>query len=341
MQKKILSLIEIASCVLVFMILFLLTPARLDRGVLSDATATSTVPDYQMEKLRYVSTRGTKAEMELYSTHAVFSHKEQLLDGEQIESYVYYKKNQKTKITGDQGQFDLTAQQLTLEGNVETINPDGFHMQSALLEYDAEKRYAKSPVKVHGFNQEGTIKIWANQADSYLDSTTANFYGDAITYYDAPGQERSKIRGDRAIVKRDSGKIEYYDNVLISEENIKSESRRAELFYASPTKTLKYIVAYDDVKIMQGKGRYTFSQVAEFFAPTDTVVLTGFPSFFDGVDTVNGNRMILHRSTGVVEVSEANAAFNQQQRLEEGPAEAQGRQGDSVSEEDLELLLEE
>ncbi len=64
----------------------------------------------------------------------------------------------------------------------------------------------------------------------------------------------------------------------------------------------------EDVKIREQDGRYTRSQVAEFFAPTDTIVLTGFPAVYDGDDAVTGDRITLYRSTKVVEVTATNAA---------------------------------
>lgn len=340
MWHRLVNLVIGFTCLFIFLIIVLFTPHRLDRGVLSASTMRSTVPDYEMQKLRYVATKGLKTDMEVFADQAKFSHKEQALDGLNVSSLIYDEDNNVTKVKGDTGFLDLEKSLLTLEGNVLSRNHDGFQMETEQMFYHTDTRLARSDVEVFGYNEERTMQLWGDTAESDLNSQVAVFRGNAKAYFDNPENERSKIRGDVAFLRRGEAKVDFLGNVLISEENLKSESKRAEVFYGKQTKTLKYMVAYDDVIIRQENGRFTQSQTAEFFAPTDTVVLTGFPSYFDGADTVNGDRMVLHRSTGVLEVTEANAAFNERKNPTDAAAASTGND-EKIPEEDLELVIEE
>ena len=78
--------------------------------------------------------------------------------------------------------------------------------------------------------------------------------------------------------------------------------------------------------------------MAEFFAPTDTILLTGFPSVYDGDDAVTGDKITLYRTTGVVEVTAANAAGAQIHGTGKGSGKKTGDQAPSLNKEDDELI---
>ena len=90
-----------------------------------------------------------------------------------------------------------------------------------------------------------------------------------------------------------------------------------------------------DVKIAQEDGKYTRSQVAEFFSPTDTIVLTGFPSVYDGDDAVAGDKITVYRTTGVVEVTATNAAGSEPRA---GYKNKRGQTKPTLNKEDEELI---
>ena len=73
-------------------------------------------------------------------------------------------------------------------------------------------------------------------------------------------------------------------------------SETGDLYYSPRDKGIHYMSLNGDVKITQNDGKYTRSQVAEFFAPTDTIVLTGFPAVYDGEDAVTGDKITLYRT---------------------------------------------
>ena len=102
--------------------------------------------------------------------------------------------------------------------------------------------------------------------------------------------------------------------INLSARALVGTGENADLYYSKVDKGVRYMSMSHDVRITQEGGRYTRSQLAEFFGPTDTIVLTGFPAVYDGDDAVTGDKITVYRATGVVEVMATNAAGTQQQK---------------------------
>jgi lipopolysaccharide export system protein LptA len=184
---------------------------------------------------------------------------------------------------------------------------------------------------VEGETADGTVKIWGDRAESRIEERKAEFIGNARVHHTQGARGLTKIRGDRAILDRAQEEIWFEKRVQVEQDKVTGNSNRARLSYAPRERSVTYMSLLDDVKIREGK-RHTRSQVAEFFAPTDTIVLTGFPAVYHGDDAVTGDRITLYRATGVVEVTQTNAAASPGR---EGLAPARPR---PLTKEDEELI---
>lgn len=342
------ALNAVAWAVIVFST-WLLFPDQLDTGIVrSSAVDELVIPDYFMRDFRYASVRGQVREMEIFAETANFFFEDEKANGSKVVAYFFNINGERTKLIGDRGLFQLGNRQLHVEGNVLSESPDGFKMTGEIADYFANDRRLVSPVRVFGTTQNGDIKIWGDRAEGNLDESILRLFGNVLTDYQAPKADIMKIRSDRAVLNRGSSMATYYDNVKIDQATTKLTCAEANLFYAAKPTTskvepgnkrtaLRYLVAKKDVEIHESASRSSQSQQAEFFAETNSIVLTGFPSVYDGRDTITGDRLTLYRSTGVIEVSAANAAFSDTSGKRKGGATKSGH----LEGEDLELVIDE
>ena len=163
-----------------------------------------------------------------------------------------------------------------------------------------------------GESENEGVWIRGDSANASLDSNILYFNGNAKAKYKDIRYGDTRIRGERSHLNREENKIIFEKNVLIAQKDMTVTSDEASIYYFRNPETddrLNYMQAIRNVVIRQTDNRYSRSQLAEFFADSDTVVLTGFPSIYDGKDTITGDKLTLYRTSGVVEVTSANAAF--------------------------------
>lgn len=303
------------------------------------------VPDYLMRTLRYVSMQSGKQEMELFAKTGTVHLQEEVLYGDEIDSYFYNEHGEKTRLQGEKGVYRMQEQELRVSGNVRSLSPDDFAMVTEAATFDAAKRILKADVPVEGESQGKGIWMRGNSAESPIDTNIVYFRGDAKARYDDKKYGDTNVRGDFARLDRSKQKVVFNDNVVIVQKDLHVTSQLASIFYDSLDRTgnqLNYMQAEKDVVIRQSENRFSQSQMAEFFADSDTVVLTGFPSVFDGTDTITGDKLTLYRSSGVVEVNSANAAFlDTPQNLNSTRNPGKNANPDTLTAEDKELILDE
>lgn len=331
-----------AAAVFLFFTTWLLWPTQLDSGMTREATEDYVeLPDYHMKTFRYASVKGGRRELEVFSDNAVFFLDKQEAHGDKITAYFYNLTGEKTTLLGNEGVFHMGKQHLRVLGDVKSLSPDGFELQGTVVDYFSEKRLLAAPEPVYGVTQEKDVRIWANRAESEIDTNTVQFWGNVRTEYDTKKQGLMKVASDRAHLDRVGKVATYYDNVKVNQQKMEMTSAEASLYYgaeraaATSRNGVRYLVARKDVYIRETASRYSQSQQAEFFANTNSIVLTGFPSVFEGSDTITGDQLTLYRATGVVEVKAANAAFA------ESPQGRKKVSRDKLSGDDLELVVEE
>lgn len=320
--------LQVFSLLLLFLSFWIMWPSELDSNVLNSEGVTS-VPDYRMRNSRYVSVQEGKKNVEFYSDHSTFDLMEKWMTADKAIIYFYDPEEQKTKVTANQATFDMTKKIFYLNGDVVSISPEEFIMKSEKANYFVNLRTIIVPSPVEGVSKEKDMKIWGDRAESSLVTNIVKLFGHARTDYLDPHKGLTKITAENAELLRNDSIANYKNNVTILQKEIVVTGKYASLYFDRREKkakqkklelapevenqvnNIKYMNVTDDVKILEKDGRYTRSQVAEFFAPTDSIVLTGFPSLYNGDDAVTGDKITLYRTTGVVEVTATNAAAKQ------------------------------
>lgn len=338
------------SAVIILFAIWLLFPQVLDSGIVrSHEEIEVLLPDYLMRDFRYASVRGQVRDQEIFAKVANFYLAEERAEGDQVRANLYDASGAITRLEGDRGSFLVAKQYLKLVGNVRTESANGFLLSGTEAEYFLSERRAVANQPVEGRTRENDVRVWADTAVAKLDQQEVSFKKNVRTEYQPPKQEVLKIRSDRAVLEQKSQTITYFDQVRMDQGGLKMTSLEASLVYeekqpersadrAGPVETksrvnsVRYLLARKDVEIRESSSRLSQSQQAEFFLDTNSIILTGFPSVYDGRDTVTGDRLTLYRSTGVMEVTAANAAFAEKP--------SQNRQGSAeLSGEDLELVV--
>jgi len=113
--------------------------------------------------------------------------------------------------------------------------------------------------------------------------------------------------------------------VKVTQPNMKSVSRRAEVRMGGTNRKLRTVRALDDVKIeekphlaedatpaerrraLNTKPRYSTSGIAEFDGPRNLIILRDYPQVYQDRDTITGETIIVHRDSDLVEVDQSNA----------------------------------
>ena len=306
-MKKFQNILQTIALLLLFFTVWLQWPWELDTGPMIGANAT-VVPDYHMRQARYVSVRESKKDIEFYSDQAIFDLLNQVMTSDDVTIYFYNPEEEKTKVTAKHGKFLMEQRRFYLDGNVFSESPDGFHLKSEEAFYELPTRILTLSQPLYGESKDGNLKIWSDKGKSFLNTNIVELSGNVRTHHKEKKQGLTKIDADRAELHKIESMINYFFHVKVVQREITATGNTASLFYSKEPNSVKYMSINDDVKIVAKDGRHTRSQVAEFFAPTDTVVLSGFPALYDGDDAVTGDKITLYRTTGVVEVTATNAA---------------------------------
>jgi LPS export ABC transporter protein LptC len=327
------QLLRHASSAILFLTIWFLWPRELD-GYSLGRGGRASVPDYAMTNARYVSVKAGKLEVETHSQEASFHMNTGTMEATKVVAFLYNQSGQRTVTTADHGTFVMGERELRLRDNVTTLSPDGFLMKGPEVHYNLNKRLVTAPQPVAGETFEREVLVWGNRAESLLDENKVHLIGNARAHFVEKKRGLTKIRGDSAVMDRGEDKVTFRENVKVDQDKVVATSESADLFYSNRDKNVRYMSLNTDVKIVEEKGRYTRSQVAEFFAPTDTIVLTGFPAVYNGDDAVTGDKITVYRATGVVEVIATNAAASQQQ-----PSSKDGKNSSpTLTKEDEELI---
>jgi lipopolysaccharide transport protein LptA len=187
-------------------------------------------------------------------------------------------------------------------------------MRGPQVDYFMDKRKLLAPEPVEGETGDHKLQVWGDRAKSFLDEKTVDLDGDARAHFLDKRRGLTKVQGDSAQLDREKREVTFTDHVRVEQGSTTATSQLAHLFYDEQQRNVRYMSLLNNVEIREQNGEHTRSQVAEFFSPTDTIVLSGFPAVYRGDDVVNGDRITLYRTTGVVEVTATNAVGSPEQK---------------------------
>lgn len=328
---------RIASAALVFVSVWLLWPRELD-SVISSRLGVRTVSNYVLANARYTSSRQGDREVEALAERARVELTAREMHSEALTIWHWSGGVRKLKITADRGTQYMDQRRFHLEKNVVSEALDsGFFLKSEKADFLIATKKLEVPVPLEGWMKDDSLRLWGNRGEGWMERDEVWLYGDARTrHFDARHGE-TRVRGDEAQLLRKDERVNFFKNVKVEQAKVVGTGAEANLFYNQAGKgksQVSYLSLKNDVKIQDERQRYTRSQMAEFYAPTDTIVLSGFPALYDGDDAVTGDRITLYRATGVVEVTGTNAVGGQ--RLVDGASKKEP----DLTEEDKELLID-
>ncbi len=298
----------------IFTSLWVLTPTTLHPGNLENSSDNEfSVPDYRMKNFRYISTENNKKEIELYAAEANYFLKKQYLRSSHTVAYIYNEKGEKTEVTSNKGLFMIKDRYLELSGDVNSISQDSFRLAGEKIQYNINKRKISIPNPFSGELESQKLKISANSGSLDLNANTIAFQGRVSIVYKDPSHGIMSIKAQKTNLYRDQYRLVCTERVRLRQNKIKLSSDTLSLSYNSKLRSgrkgLKYMRASGNVIIKDNRLGYSRSQEAEFSRSTDAIVLKGHPSLYSKKGTVTGDTLILHRSTGVIEVKSTNASI--------------------------------
>jgi LPS export ABC transporter protein LptC len=300
------KILRALTAALLFFTVWFLWPRELDGT--GSGLAKSAVPDYSMTSAHYVSVKAGKLELETYAKEAAFNLTTHRMDAKSVVALIYNSADERTVVTADRAEFRMDERVLKLNDNVNSLSPDGFLLQGPEVIYTMKNRLLVAPSPVYGQTFLKEAQVWGDTAEASLDDKKVRLNHNARALYQESKHGATHMRGDSAVMDRVEGKVTFVKNVKVEQENVLATSEIGDLYYSPTERGIRYMSLTNDVKIAQPDGKFTRSQMAEFFAPTDTIVLTGFPAVYDGEDAVTGDKITLYRDTAVVEVTATNAA---------------------------------
>jgi len=255
-----------------------------------------------------------------------------------MKAYLYDSEGKITTIIGDESKYFLNKKDLEVFGNVKTLFPDGFELNSDYLRYKPEQHKIEIPrqYRAHGIGEENAgkrLEFFSKGLDYRMNESLV-LLNEAVHVTLSPIEPRADRKNatnahvpDTTVIESDQCLINRKDNlakftmdpnrptdqrfVHISQPHMLSRSRRSDLNYGDFSTLLNYMTAYEDVLIKDTSNpkslRYATGGRADFDNRRDVIVMTEFPQVYQDQDTVTGDIITIHRDTDIVDVEHSNA----------------------------------
>lgn len=99
------------------------------------------VPEYGIYKFKYVSVQNSEKQWRIESEKAFLYNPERMVHSRGVTAYLYDPDGKITVVTGQEAKYFMNKKDLEMYGNVRTLFPDGFLIESEYLRYKpGEKR---------------------------------------------------------------------------------------------------------------------------------------------------------------------------------------------------------
>jgi LPS export ABC transporter protein LptC len=301
------------------------------------------IAEYAVDKFHYVSVQSGEKQWKIEANKAFMYNPERLVHSHQVKAFLYDPDDSATLVTGREAKYVLNQKDLEIFGNVHTVFPDGFELQSEYLRYLPNEKRIVIPREyiVHGEGKQSDnqrmrfvsqgMDYKMGQAEITLpEAVHMTMTKDTPPLSENPqssnaskGTEKDDwtlIESDHCLIFRDRNLAHFtmYPHrpdkkrfVHITQPDLFSRSRRADLRYGAQSEALEYLTAFDDVLIKEtGKGdalRYGTGGRADFDNRHSLITLTIYPQVYQDGDTVTGEVIVMHRDTDIIEVKHSNA----------------------------------
>ncbi len=289
---------------------------------------------YTIDGFHYTALEGEKKAWEIIANQAVLYEKSRVVLAKNAKIKMFDSSEKVTDIVGDQAYYKMGQKDLEMIGNVKVIFPDGFWITTDKANYTGVNDSIVSQEKFYGetiSEKNEIMKIEGVGFRASKSSPIVNILSNAHGWMKKIGQQEvTEVRSDTATIDRKEKTADFRMDAREIQDNKFVESTQGTMFvksrrqfasYDSNTTTLKYLTAYEDVyikeldpeKIKDGL-KYATCQKADFITQKDKVILTGFPSAYQGNDILTGEVITVYRSENLIEVNQANAFHPQRQR---------------------------
>jgi LPS export ABC transporter protein LptC len=294
------------------------------------------IAEYTIDKFQYVSVQNGEKQWRIESDQAFLYNPEKLVHSRRVKAYLYDPDGKVTLVTGREAKYFMNKRDLELFGNVKTVFPDGFELDSEYLRYKPNDRHIEIPIQYAvagaGHQESGQIFRFKSHGLDYKMGQALIKLPKAVTVIldrnrpqtpETGGvPDSTKIESDHCLINRNTNLAKFTMDpnrpiktqfVHITQPTLFARSRRADLNYGSFNQVLQYLTAYEDVLIKEtGRKkeeslRYATGGRADFDTRKDIIVLTEFPQAYQDEDTVTGDIILMHRDTDVIEVEHSNA----------------------------------
>jgi len=293
------------------------------------------IAEYSIEKFNYVSVQAGAKQWKIEAEKAFLYNPEKLSHSRKVKAFLYDPEGAVTLVTGDEARYFLNQRDLEIYGNVKTLFPDGFQLESEYLRYRPIDQHIQIPSKylAHGSGKQGDDQDFhfiSHGLDYFMKKSEINLLEKVrvtlekhppATLTSPATREKTDIDSDHCLINRLT-QTAYFTMiptrplksrfVHITQPTLFVRSRRADLHYGSDySQVLNYLTAYEDVLIKETGNkkelRYATGGRADFDTKRDVIILKEFPQVYQNGDTVTGDIVIMHRDTDVIEIEHSNA----------------------------------
>ncbi len=293
------------------------------------------IAEYSIDQFHYVSVQNGVKQWRIEAETAFLYNPERMVHARKVKAYLYDPEGKITVVTGKEAKYFLNQKDLEMFGDVQTVFPDGFRIESDYLRYRPNHRHIQIPTQylATGTSEEDPnqrFRYKSHGLDYYMGESQIKLLEDVTVTLEKGPPLKEKEEGvpdlttivsDHCLIYRNRNLAKFTMNpkrplkdrfVHITQPTLFTRSRRADLHYGDFSKILQYLTAYEDVLIKEtGKNstslRYATCGKADFDTHKDVIVLTQFPQVYQDEDTVIGDIILMHRDTDIVEIEHSNA----------------------------------
>lgn len=298
-------------------------------GALAPGIPKDRIADYTIEQFNYVSTQGNEKLWRLLADQTFLYTQEDLAHSKAVRAFLFDSEGNTTLVTGKESKYLMHGRDLEVFGDVKVTLPDGFKLESPYLRYRTDLRRIEIPENfpVQGASaadkaSEELIHFQSHGLESDMKTGWITLPKAVVLIAENTEnpKDRTRIESDRCVIER-FRRIAHFTMsparelssrfVYITQPELYSRSRSADLMYGDRSKLMNSLVALGDVLIKEtGKGRslrYGTGGRADFDSHRNVIRLSEFPQVYQGQDTVTGEVILVHRDSDVVEVEHSNA----------------------------------
>ena len=267
------------------------------------------IAEYSVEKFRYVSVNKGEKQWRIEAETAFLYHPEQLVHARNVTAYLYDANGKTTIVSGLEAKYFLNQRDLEMFGQVKTLFPDGFEVNSEYLRYLPTTQHIEIPTRYlatgSGHEEGNQLFHFSSKGLDYFMGKSQVHLLENVKVSLEKNPEPSKagvfplpspkpatidtsvgvpnlttIESDHCLIYRDQKLAKFTMNpyrptasrfVHITQPTLFTKARRADLHYGDFSQVLQYLTAYDDVFIREtGEGSKTLRYATGGQADFDT-----------------------------------------------------------------------